>query len=102
MKVRDDKVWSGGCGKCTEEVKNFFMNIFQAVKEIGIALQDPEVRQGHRLSLSQRAQRLAASKRYKSLAPRIEKMALMVPREPPKVVIEGRSLHGYVQIFWSS
>ncbi|KAK4328339.1 hypothetical protein Pmani_001251 [Petrolisthes manimaculis] len=75
-------------------LQSHLRNPVLAVKEIGKALKDTEVRHGHRLSLSQRAQRLAASTRYKSLAPKIEKMALMEPREAPKVIIEGRSLLG--------
>lgn len=64
----------------------------QAVEVINKALRDPEVRKGHRLSLSIRAERMAASARYKSFIPAITEMPLMKPVEAPKVVIEGRSL----------
>ncbi|XP_047501119.1 LOW QUALITY PROTEIN: fanconi-associated nuclease 1-like [Penaeus chinensis] len=66
----------------------------QAVDAIQQALKDPEVRKGHRLSLSMRAQKMAASARHKSLAATIAEMPLMHPREAPKVIIEGRSLPG--------
>ncbi|XP_068216662.1 fanconi-associated nuclease 1-like [Palaemon carinicauda] len=72
---------------------------FEVIKE---ALNDPEVRVGHRLSLSIRAQRMAASPRFRSLAPDILELPLMKPREAPKVIIEGRSLPGdagYKKVF---
>ncbi|XP_070000546.1 fanconi-associated nuclease 1 [Penaeus vannamei] len=66
----------------------------QAVDAIQEALKDPEVRKGHRLSLSMRAEKMAASARHKSLAATIAEMPLMHPREAPKIIIEGRSLPG--------
>ncbi|ROT66235.1 putative fanconi-associated nuclease 1 isoform X2 [Penaeus vannamei] len=67
----------------------------QAVDAIQEALKDPEVRKGHRLSLSMRAEKMAASARHKSLAATIAEMPLMHPREAPKIIIEGRSLPGF-------
>nr|XP_045611977.1 fanconi-associated nuclease 1-like [Procambarus clarkii]XP_045611978.1 fanconi-associated nuclease 1-like [Procambarus clarkii] len=63
-----------------------------AVEVISQALSDPEVRKGHRLSISIRARRIATSARHKALAPTIAKMPLLKPMEAPKVYIEGRSL----------
>lgn len=74
-----------------------------AVEVIGKALNDPEVRKGHRLSLSLRAERMAASPRFKDFAPIITEMPLMNPKEAPKVIIEGRTIHadipGYKRLF---
>ncbi|CAL4136772.1 unnamed protein product, partial [Meganyctiphanes norvegica] len=65
-----------------------------AVRTIGLALDDKEVQVGHRLSLSIRAQRMRCSPRYKALYPVIDELSLMNPVEAPKVIIEGRSLPG--------
>lgn len=74
----------------------------ETVEVIKEALNDPEVREGHRLSLSMRAERMATSSRYKSYAPEILELPLMKPKEAPKVIIEGRSLPGeagYKKVF---
>ena len=76
----------------------------EAVDVIKSALDDPEVRKGHRLSLSLRAERMAASPRFRSLAPTILELPLLKPVEAPKVIIEGRCLPGdagYKRVFIS-
>ncbi|KAK7073069.1 Fanconi-associated nuclease 1 [Halocaridina rubra] len=65
------------------------------------ALRDPEVRKGHRLALSIRAERLAESK-FKARADELFSLPLLRPMVPPKIIIEGRCLNGdsgYKRVF---
>ncbi|XP_071533852.1 fanconi-associated nuclease 1-like [Panulirus ornatus] len=66
-----------------------------ALEVIGKSLNDPLVREGHRLSLSMRAKRMTATARCKNLAPMIAKMPLMSPKEAPRVMIEGCTIRAH-------
>ena len=62
---------------------------------IRAGLEDPEIRVGHRLALSQRAEKMgAASSCTAAMAEAVKEMQLLLPKKPPEVFIQGRSLPG--------
>ncbi|XP_050687973.1 fanconi-associated nuclease 1-like isoform X2 [Eriocheir sinensis] len=63
----------------------------KALDVIERGLHDPELQHAHRLTLSCRARRLARSD---ALAQRVDGLPLVEPVVVPKVVIQGRSVHG--------
>lgn len=63
----------------------------KSLEVIEQGLKDPELKLAHRLTLSTRARRLARSE---TMAQRVASLTLVEPVVVPKVVIQGRSVHG--------